>query len=88
MKILHLLPAALETLLIVYRFNACHFCTVDVNNEKNRRNKTPDHTREVKNDLTNQKALFDAVIRPGPPRSCFCTKLRPCSVVFGERLAD
>lgn len=34
MEILHLLPAALETLFSVYWLNACHFCTVDVNNKK------------------------------------------------------
>lgn len=34
MEILHLLPAALETLFSVYWLNACHFCTVDVNNRK------------------------------------------------------
>lgn len=34
MEILHLLPAALETLFSVYWLNACHFCTVDVNNLK------------------------------------------------------
>lgn len=32
MEILHLLPAALETLFIVFWFDACHFCTVDVYN--------------------------------------------------------
>lgn len=34
MEILHLLPAALETLFSVYWLNACEFCTVDVNNTK------------------------------------------------------
>lgn len=34
MKILHLLPAAFKTLFSVYWFNACNFCTIDVNNTK------------------------------------------------------
>lgn len=34
MEILHLLPAAFETLFSVYWLSACHFCTVDVNSEE------------------------------------------------------
>lgn len=40
MEILHLLPAALETLFSVYWLNACHFCTVDVNNKKKKKRTT------------------------------------------------
>lgn len=34
MEILHLLPAALETLFSVYWLDACDFCTIDVNKKK------------------------------------------------------
>lgn len=67
MEILHLLPAALETLFSVYWLNACHFCTVDVNNKKKHRShaetKACSHSCECETWLqqTNLKALFFVV---------------------------
>lgn len=65
MEILHLLPAALETLFSVYWLSACDFCTVDVNITKkdkpqeSRRNKRPVHTREnVAPTNKNEKLYF------------------------------
>ena len=73
MEILHLLPAALETLFSVYWLNACHFCTVDVNNKKKKkknytgvmRKQRPVHThmnvKYVAPKKRKFKALFFAV---------------------------
>lgn len=63
MEILHLLPAALETLFSVYWLNACHFCTVDVNNKKKQhmQKHRPVHTHVNVKYEHNLKALFFAV---------------------------
>lgn len=45
MEILHLLPAAFETLFSVYWLSACHFCTVDVNSEKKKKQQQQHRSR-------------------------------------------
>lgn len=47
MEILHLLPAAFETLFSVYWLSACHFCTVDVNSEKRKKKNSNNNTGVV-----------------------------------------
>lgn len=44
MEILHLLPAAFETLFSVCWLSACHFCTVDVNSEKKKKENSNNNT--------------------------------------------
>lgn len=70
MEILHLLPAALETLFSVYWLNACDFCTIDVNNTTNKtkhrslaETKACSHSRECEicSSTNKFKALFFVV---------------------------